>query len=56
MEDPGHVSFYPHAGAEDTSDGQDRVMSRATYDLQVRHSTLRACGLPGFVPYVYFEH
>ncbi len=33
-EDPGHVSFIIMR-AEDTFDGQDRVMSRAAYDLQV---------------------
>ncbi len=55
-EDPGHVSFILMR-AEDTFDGQDRVMSRAAWDLQCRataHSAL--CGHPGFVPDDDLEH
>jgi hypothetical protein len=43
--------------AEETFDGQERVMSRAAYDLQVlatRHSA--SCGHPGYVPDDYLEH
>ena len=43
--------------AEDTFDGQERVMSRAAYDLQViavAHSA--NCGHPGYVPDDYLEH
>jgi transcription elongation factor Elf1 len=37
--------------AEDTFDGQDRVMSRVAYDLQVRAATHSAfCSSPKFVP------
>jgi hypothetical protein len=43
--------------AEDTFDGQDRVMSRAAYDLQVQATVHSAtCGHPGFVPDDYLEH
>ena len=55
-EDLEHVSFILMR-AEDTFDGQDRVMSRAAYDLQVfatAHSA--SCGHPGFVPDDYLEH
>src|SRR6266702_2492794 len=55
-EDRGQVSFILMRASE-TFDGQDRVMSRAAYDLQVRataHSAL--CGHPGFVPDDYLEH
>ena len=55
-EDPGHVSFILMR-AEDTFDGQERVMSRAAYDLQVRATAHSAyCGHPGFVPDDYLEH
>lgn len=43
--------------AEDTFDGQERVMTKAAYDLQVlatRHSA--SCGHPGYVPDDYLEH
>jgi hypothetical protein len=43
--------------AEETFDGQECVMSRAAYDLQVRatgHSA--SCGHPGYVPDDYLEH
>ena len=49
-EDLEHVSFILMR-AEDTFDGQERVMTRAAYDLQCRataHSV--RCGHPGFVP------
>ena len=43
--------------AEETFDGQERVMSRAAYDLQVRATAHSAsCGHPGFVPDDYLEH
>ena len=43
--------------AEDTFDGQERVMSRAAYDLQVRATAHSAsCGHPGYVPDDYLEH
>ena len=43
--------------ASETFDGQDRVMSRAAYDLQVRATAHSAsCGHPGFVPDDYLEH
>ncbi len=42
--------------AEDTFDGQDRVMSRAAYDLQVRATAHSArCGHPGFVADGYLD-
>jgi hypothetical protein len=54
-EDLEHTTFIVmHAGQ--TFDGQERVMSRAAYDLQVRatsHSALR--GHPGFVPDDYLS-
>ena len=55
-EAPGQVRVI-RMRAEDTFDGQDRLMSRAAYDLQVRataHSV--SCGHPGFVPDDYLEH
>src|SRR5260370_9467162 len=55
-EDRGHRSFILMR-AEETFDGQERVMSRAAYDLQVRatgHSA--SCGHPGYVPNDYLEH
>ena len=42
--------------AEETFDGQERVFSRAAYDLQCRatwHSA--SCGHPGYVPDDYLE-
>jgi hypothetical protein len=43
--------------AEDTFDGQDRVMSRAAYNLQIEATAHSAsCGHPGFVPDDYLEH
>jgi hypothetical protein len=43
--------------AEETFDGQERVMSRAAYDLQVRATVHSAsCGHPGYVPDDYLEH
>ena len=55
-EDPGHVSFI-RMRAEDTFDGQDRVMSRAAYGLQVLATAHSAnCGYPGYVPDGYLEH
>jgi len=42
--------------AEDTFDGQDRVMSRTAYDLQCRATAHSArCGHPGFVPDKYLD-
>ena len=55
-EDPGHRSFIIMPATE-TFDGQERVFSRAAYDLQVlatAHST--SCGHPGFVPDDYLDH
>jgi hypothetical protein len=43
--------------ASESFDGQERVMSRAAYDLQVQamaHSA--SCGHPGFVPDDYLDH
>ena len=55
-EDPGQVSFILMRASE-TFDGQDRVMSRAAYDLQVLATAHSAsCGHPGFVPDDYLEH
>ena len=43
--------------AEETFDGQERVMSRAAYDLQVCATVHSAsCGHPGYVPDDYLEH
>jgi hypothetical protein len=54
-EDPGHRSFIMRA--TETFDGQERVMSRAAYDLQVLATAHSAsCGHPGFVPDDYLEH
>ena len=54
-EDPEQVRFILMR-AEDTFDGQDRVMSRAAYDLQVRATAHSArCGHPGFVPDEYLD-
>ena len=55
-EDPGHLSFIIMRATE-TFDGQQRVMSRAAYDLQVLATAHSAsCGHPGFVPDDYLEH
>jgi len=55
-EDPGHLSFILMRDTE-TFDGQERVMSRAAYDLQVLATVHSAfCGHPGFVPDDYLEH
>src|ERR1019366_6969861 len=55
-EDPGHPSFIIMRATE-TFDGQERVMSRAAYDLQVLATSHSAnCGHPGFVPDDYLEH
>jgi hypothetical protein len=54
-EDPGRPRFIIMPATE-TFDGQERVMSRAAYDLQVRatgHSA--SCGHPGFVPDEYLS-
>ncbi len=54
-EDPGQVSFIVMP-AEETFDGQDRVMSRAAWDLQCRATMHSAsCGHPGFVPDEYLD-
>ena len=43
--------------AGETFDGQERVMSRAAYDLQVLATAHSAsCGHPGYVPDDYLEH
>ena len=55
-EDPGHRSFIIMHATE-TFDGQERVMSRAAYDLQVLATAHSAsCGHPGFVPDDYLGH
>jgi hypothetical protein len=42
--------------ADQTFDGQERVMSRAAYDLQVRATSHSAfCGHPGYVPDDYLS-
>jgi hypothetical protein len=54
--DLGQVRFI-RTEASETFDGQDRVMSRAAYDLQIRATAHSAsCGHPGFVPDDYLEH
>ena len=53
VDDPGQTSFI-HMRAEDTFDGQDRVMSRAAWDLRCRATAHSAsCGHLGFVPDEY---
>jgi hypothetical protein len=43
--------------AEDTFDGQERVMTKAAYDLQcLATSHSASCGHPGYVPDDYLEH
>jgi hypothetical protein len=55
-EEPGRPSFII-MDATETFDGQERVMSRAAYDLQVLATSHSAsCGHPGFVPDDYLEH
>jgi hypothetical protein len=55
-EDPGHRSFIIMPATE-TFDSQQRVFSRAAYDLQVLATAHSAsCGHPGFVPDDYLEH
>jgi hypothetical protein len=55
-EDLGHVRFIRMAASE-TFDGQERIMSRAAWDLQVEATAHSAsCGHPGFVPDDYLEH
>ncbi len=55
-EDPERSSFIIMHATE-TFDGQERVMTRTAYDLQIlatAHSASR--GHPGFVPDDYLEH
>src|SRR5271166_723809 len=55
-EDPGHLRFIIMHATE-TFDGQERVFSRAAYDLQVLATAHSAsCGHPGYVPDDYLEH
>jgi hypothetical protein len=55
-EDSGHSSFIIMRATE-TFDGQQRVMSRAAYDLQVLATAHSASyGHPGFVPDDYLKH
>jgi hypothetical protein len=55
-EDLGHIRFI-RMRAEDTFDGQERVMSRAAWDPQVLAASHSAsCGHPGFAPDDYLEH
>lgn len=54
-QDPEHVRFI-RMRAEDTFDGQERVMSQAAYDLQVLATVHSAnFGHPGYVPDDYLE-
>jgi hypothetical protein len=56
QQDPERARFIIMPQGE-TFDGQERVMSREAYDLQVlaiSHSA--SCGHPGFVPDDYLEH
>jgi hypothetical protein len=54
-DDLEHVTFILMR-AEDTFDGQDRLMSRAAYDLQCRATAHSArCGHSGFVPDEYLD-
>jgi hypothetical protein len=49
-QDPERVRFIVMR-AEDTFDGQERVFSRAAYDLHILAAAHSAsCGHPGFVP------
>jgi hypothetical protein len=55
-EDLGRLRFI-RMPASETFDGQERVMSRGAYDLQVQATAHSAsCGHPGFVPDDYLEH
>src|SRR5690349_14658519 len=55
-EDLEHPRFI-RMRAEDTFDGQERVFTRAAYDLQVEATAHSArCGHPGYVPDDYLEH
>jgi hypothetical protein len=55
-EDLGRARFI-RMSASETFDGQERVMSRPAYDLQVQATAHSAsCGHPGFVPDDYLEH
>jgi hypothetical protein len=54
-QDPEHVRFILMR-AEDTFDGQERVMSQAAWDVQCRATAHSArCGHPGFVPDDYLD-
>ena len=54
--DRGRARFIRMPAGE-TFDGQERVMSRGAYDLQVQATAHSAsCGHPGFVPDDYLEH
>ena len=54
-QDPEHVRFILMR-AEDTFDSQERVMSKAAWDLQCRATAHSArCGHPGFVPEQYLN-
>ena len=53
LEQPRFIRMRP----EDTFDGQERVFTRAAYDLQVQATAHSArCGHPGYVPDDYLEH
>jgi hypothetical protein len=55
-EDSEPVTFIRMRG-EDTFDGQERVMTKAAYDLQCRATSHSAsCGHPGYVPDDHLEH
>ena len=55
-EDPGQHGFIIMRASE-TFDGQERVMTRASYNLQIMATAHSAtCGHPGFVPDDYLEY
>jgi hypothetical protein len=55
-EGPELVTFI-RMQAEDTLHGQERVMTKAAYNLQCRATSHSAsCGHPGYVPDDYLEH
>jgi hypothetical protein len=55
-EDLEHPRFI-RMRAVDTFDGQERVFTRAAYDLQVQATAHSGrCGHPGYVPDDYLEH
>lgn len=55
-QDPEQVKFIIMPAAE-TFDSQERVFSRAAYDLHILATAHSAsCGYPGFVPDDYLEH